>query len=112
MGIEGNIPSCTGKGKGVPRREKESKQSKDQQKLVRIGSSLYSKDTHTERKLNLCIRVKKAPGEVAFKTQSELVTTKQRTFNPVNKKLPTFSGEGVTPESNPLPPIAEDEKKE
>ena len=69
------------------------KEPKEPKKLGRIGSRYFSKDTHTDRKLNFGIRVEKAPGGIAFKTQNELVTDKQRVYNPVNKKLPTVTEE-------------------
>ena len=112
MGIEGNIPSCTGKSNNAPRQEKPPKEPKDQKRLARIGSRYFSKDTKTERRLNFGVRLGKTPTGVEFKTQNELVTEKQRVFNPVNKRLPTFSGEEVKPENVPLPPVTEEGEEE
>ena len=48
-GIDGNVPSCTGKSLGEPKPPKEP----NKEKLVRIGSHYFSKDTHTEKKFNI-----------------------------------------------------------
>ena len=104
MGQEGNtLGGCAGKG--------EDKPAKEPKKLVRIGSRYFSKDTHTERKLNFGIRVEKAPSGVAFRTQNELVTDKQRVYNPVNR-LPTYPGEEPKTEEVPLPllPVEEESR--
>ena len=72
-GIDGNVPSCTGKGATSKLKEpKKPREPKDQKRLVRIGSRYFSKDTHTERKFNIGLRVEKCPGGIAFKTQNEI----------------------------------------
>ena len=93
MGLDGNIPSCTSGSTKPPKEPEEVKN------LVRIGSRYFSKDTKVQRKLNLVLRVEKAPGGVAFGTQNELVSEKSCVYNPVNKKLPTFPGEQLSPVS-------------
>ena len=57
---------------------KERKTPKNQQKLVRVGSKLYGKNTHVKRKFNIGLRVEKAPGGVAFHTQNEIVVLGKR----------------------------------
>ena len=89
MVIEGNKLNCASGESGAPKEPKEPK------KLVRIGPSYFSKDTHTERKLNFGVRVEKAPGGVVFKSLNEVVVDKQAVYNPVNKKVPTYPGEEV-----------------
>ena len=39
------------------------------------------------------MEVGKTAGGVKFKTLNKLVTTKERTYKPVNKRLPTYLGE-------------------
>ena len=82
------------------------KPPKDATKLVRVGSKLYSKDTHVERQFNVGLRVEKAPGGIAFRTQNELVSTKERTY----KRLPTYPGEQAK-ETRPPTPIPEKEEE-
>ena len=72
---------------------KEQKTPKNQQKLVRVGSKLYGKNTHVERKFNIGLRVEKAPGGVAFRTQNEIVVDKQREYKLLEGRLPTYPGE-------------------
>ena len=97
-GIDRNMPSCTGKS-GKEKVPKPAKEPRNREKLVRIGSRYFSKDSHTKRKFNIGFGVEKAPGGVAFKTQNELVTDKQRTYNPVNRKTQETS----------LAPVVEEE---
>ena len=75
-----------------------------EEKLVHIGSRYFSKNTHTERNLNLGVELGKTPSGVHFKTFNGLVVSKERTYKPVNKRLPTFPGEV------PPPPNIQDEE--
>ena len=111
MPKEGNFPSCASdqeKSDVLPSPPKE----KCKEKLVRIGSRYFSKDTRTERKFNLGLEEGKAPTGVRFKTLNEVVVDKQCTYKPVNKRLPTYPGEFVTPEDIPLPPVTKSEEEE
>ena len=69
-GTDGNKLNCARGGADEPRQPKPPKESKDKEKLVRIGSRYFSKDTHTKRKFNIGFCIEKAPGGVAFKTQN------------------------------------------
>ena len=97
-GIDGNVPSCTGKGgSDTP---KPPREEKNKDKLVRIGSGFFSKYTTTTRKFNFGVELGKAPTGVRFKSLNKLSSEKTRVYNPVNPKAP---------EDSPLPAITEDE---
>ena len=94
-GKDGNKPSCMG-GKSAPEGERPVSphtEEKNKEKLVRVGSKLYGKNTHVERKFNIGLRVEKAPGGVAFRTQNEIVVDKQREYKLLGGRLPTCPGE-------------------
>ena len=69
------------------------KESKDKNKLVRIGSKYFSKDVETTKRFNFGVEVGKSPSGVRIKSLNEVVSEKHRTFKPVNKRLPTYPGE-------------------
>ena len=92
MPVDGNFPSCTGKGQSGDKLPNPPKE-RSKKKLVRIGSRYISRDTHTERRFNVGVELGKAPSGVRFKTLNEIVVDKQHTYKAVNKKLPTYPGE-------------------
>ena len=113
MPAEGNKLGCA---KGNPEdvadeaqrravsRPKERKTPKNQQKLVRVGSKLYGKNTHVERKFNIGLRVEKAPGGVAFHTQNEIVVDKQREYKLLQGRLLACPGsEEIVRPATPVP---------
>ena len=121
MGKDGNKPTCV---RGSVEEEVEQAQrfasaptpngsgdSKSSAKLVRVGSKLYGKNTHTEKKFNIGFRIEKAPGGVAFRTQNELVVDKQREYKLLERGLPTYPGERSGPEEA-LPPLVEEDGEE
>ena len=77
MPNEGNsLSGCSGRGATTSER-KEKKEQKNKEKLVRIGSRYFSKDTRTERRLNIGLEVGKVPSGVRFKTLNEVIVDKQ-----------------------------------
>ena len=117
MVIEGNKPTCmrgnvkdeVEKGRRpVSPTSREPKVPKNQQKLVRVGSKLYGKDTHSTRKFNVGFRVNKTATGLEFQTRNEIESIKERTFKPVNpKKLHACPGEAV----RPLTPLPEEKEE-
>ena len=104
-GIDGNkLSSCAGRSSEVDKPSSPPPE-KNKEKLVRIGSRYFSKDTRTERRFNIGVEVGKAPSGVRFRTLNEIVVDKQHTYKPVNKKLPTYPGEPT------LPPVSEVEEE-
>ena len=93
---------CTGKGaeqdeEGKPVCPPKPREEKNKEKLVRVGSKLYGRSTHTERKFNIGFRVEKAPGGVSFCNQNELIVDKQREYKLLEGRLPTYPGEQPLP---------------
>ena len=96
FGEDGNRPSCMGgrlEPSGEVDRPTTPPKDKGIGKLVRVGSKLYGKNTHTERKFNVGLHVEKAPGGIAFRTQNEFVVDKQREYRLLEGRLPTYPGE-------------------
>ena len=111
FGEDGNRPSCMG-GRSEPSGEVDRPttpppppKDKGIVKLVRVGSKLYAKNTHTERKFNVGLRVEKAPRGIAFRTQNEFVVDKQREYKLLEGRLPTYPGEPPS-----LPMVVEEEE--
>ena len=98
LGEDGNkLSSCTGRSARaegeVDRPTSPPKESKSKEKLVRIGSKYFSKDTSLTRRFNFGVEVGKAPTGVRVKSHNEISSEKAHVFKPVNKKLPTFPGD-------------------
>ena len=100
-GRDGNKPSCMG-GRTEPSDKvykpvSPPREEKDKEKLVRVCSRLYSKDMSTTRRLNFGFEIGKSPSGIRAKSLNEIVSEKDRTYKPVNRKLPTCPGEAVRP---------------
>ena len=113
MGREGKILSCTRGEEDEDQRPVSPplKTPKSQQKLIRVGSKLYGRNTHTERKFNIDFRVEKAPGGVAFRTQNELLVDKQQEYKLLEGRLPAYPGEEALRPPTPIPEEEEDEAR-
>ena len=105
-GRDGNKPSSVG-GRTEPKGEVDRpvsppKESKNKRNLVRIGCRYFSKDVTTTKKFQFGVELGKSPCEIRVKSLNEVVSEKERTFKPVNPKLPACPGEAVRPPT-PVP---------
>ena len=105
MPAEGNKPTCMrgnteDKVDEAQRPVSPPKESKDKRNLVRIGSRFFSKDVTSTKKFQFGIELGKSPNGIRVKSLNEIVSEKERTLKPVNKKLPACPGdESVRPPS-------------
>ena len=104
-GKDGNKPSCMG-GRAEPNGEVDRpvlppKESKDKRNLVRIGSKFYSKDVTSTKRFQFGIELGKSPSGIRVKSLNEVVSEKEHTFKPVNKKLPACPGLETTRPDEP-----------
>ena len=112
MGLEGNKIGCTkGEPSDIPLDPPKSpseRDSKDKRNLVRIGRRFFSKDLTSTKKFQFGIELGKSPSGIRVKSLNKVVSKKERTYKPVNKRLPACPGEGTRPPT----PIPEEGERE
>ena len=104
---EGGFSSCAGRKGQVDRPTSPPKEGKNKEKLVRIGSRFFSKDTSTTKRFNIGVEVGKSPSGVRVKSLNEFVSEKERTYKPVNKRLHACPGSEAVRPSEDLSPVRE-----